>query len=156
VANPYGGSVAPGSGSWRDLLDFYSTSLTYFLNGNELTAIHTDLESDTSPRLVAEGKGPLNVMELTGNGPTGEGSRILDRLEQSVPNSSSEDVVLATSMVSHGVDIDRLNAMVFYGMPRQTAEYIQASSRVGRTRAGIVFNVLHPARERDRSLYSYF
>ena len=155
-ANPYGGSLTPGSSPWRELLDFYSTSLAYFLNGNELTAIHTDLESDTSPGLVAEGKGPLNVMELTGNVPTGEVSRILERLERTDPNSASEDVVLATSMVSHGVDIDRLNAMVFYGMPRQNAEYIQASSRVGRTHAGIVFNVLHPARERDRSHYAYF
>lgn len=155
-ANSYGGSIAPGSSPWRELLDFYSTSLTYFLNGNELAAIHTDLESDTSPRLVAEGKGPLNVMELTGNVPTGEVSRILDRLERTDPGSTSEDAVLATSMVSHGVDIDRLNAMVFYGMPRQNAEYIQASSRVGRTHAGIVFNMLHPARERDRSHYAYF
>lgn len=154
--NPYGGSVEPGSRLWRELLDFYSTSLAYFLNGNELAAIHTDLESDTNPRLVAEGEGPLNVMELTGNVPTGDVSRILDRLEREAPGANSEDVVLATSMVSHGVDIDRLNAMVFYGMPRQNAEYIQASSRVGRTHAGIVFNVLHPARERDRSHYAYF
>jgi hypothetical protein len=59
-------------------------------------------------------------------------------------------------MISHGVDIDRLNAMFFYGMPRQNAEYIQASSRVGRSHIGIVFNCLHPARERDQSHYSYF
>jgi hypothetical protein len=59
-------------------------------------------------------------------------------------------------MVSHGVDIDRLNAMLFYGMPRLTAEYIQASSRVGRAHVGLVFVCLHPARERDQSHYSYF
>jgi hypothetical protein len=59
-------------------------------------------------------------------------------------------------MVSHGVDVDRFNAMIFYGMPRQNAEYIQASSRVGRSHVGIVFNCLHPARERDRSHYTYF
>ena len=59
-------------------------------------------------------------------------------------------------MISHGVDVDRLNAMVFYGMPQQNAEYIQASSRVGRSHAGVVFTCLHPARERDQSHYSYF
>jgi hypothetical protein len=59
-------------------------------------------------------------------------------------------------MVSHGVDIDRLNAMFFYGMPRQNAEYIQASSRVGRTNVGIVFVCHHPARERDQSHYGLF
>jgi len=50
----------------------------------------------------------------------------------------------------------RFNAMIFYGMPRQNAEYIQASSRVGRLHVGIVFNCLHPARERDQSHYTYF
>lgn len=59
-------------------------------------------------------------------------------------------------MVSHGVDIDRLNAMFFYGMPRQNAEYIQASSRVGRLHVGLVFVCHHPARERDQSHYSTF
>ena len=59
-------------------------------------------------------------------------------------------------MISHGVDIDRLNAMIFYGMPRQNAEYIQASSRVGRSHVGVIFACLHPARERDQSHYSYF
>jgi hypothetical protein len=59
-------------------------------------------------------------------------------------------------MISHGVDVDRLNAMLFYGMPRQTAECIQASSRVGRSHVGIVFTLLHPIRERDRSHFGYF
>ena len=59
-------------------------------------------------------------------------------------------------MISHGVDVERLNSMVFYGMPRQTAEYIQASSRVGRANVGVVLTVLHPARERDQSHYTYF
>src|SRR5438876_8767441 len=59
-------------------------------------------------------------------------------------------------MVSHGVDIDRLNVMIFYGMPRQNAEYIQASSRVGRSHVGLVIACLHPARERDQSHYAYF
>jgi hypothetical protein len=59
-------------------------------------------------------------------------------------------------MVSHGVDVDRFNAMFFYGMPRQNAEYIQASSRVGRAHVGLVFTCLHPVRERDQSHFTYF
>ena len=59
-------------------------------------------------------------------------------------------------MISHGVDIDRLNGMLFYGMPRQMAEYIQSSSRVGRNHVGSVLVCFHPARERDRSHFSYF
>ena len=63
--------------------------------------------------------------------------------------------VIATSMVSHGVDVNRLNMMVFNGMPKSMAEYIQASSRVGRRYLGIVFMIFNPIRERDRSHFRY-
>jgi len=154
-ANPYGGSITPGTSAWRTLIDSYLTSLTYFLAGRELNAIRTDLEGDVIPGLQRDSLPPIDISELTGSTSTDDVSRILEKLEQ--PTSSvSPDAVLATSMISHGVDIDRLNAMIFYGMPRQNAEYIQASSRVGRTHAGIVFTCLHPVRERDQSHYSYF
>jgi hypothetical protein len=41
-------------------------------------------------------------------------------------------------------------------MPRNIAEYIQASSRVARDEAGIVFTVHHPFRSRDISHYQKF
>ncbi|MCO8256746.1 helicase [Haladaptatus sp. AB618] len=66
------------------------------------------------------------------------------------------NTVTATSMISHGVDVDRFNMMVFFGMPRATAEYIQSSSRAGRAHPGLVFNILHPIRERDLSHYHFF
>ena len=46
-------------------------------------------------------------------------------------------------MVSHGVDVNRLNLMLFNGMPRSMAEYIQASSRVGRAHLGVVFMIFN-------------
>lgn len=70
--------------------------------------------------------------------------------------ASRLNAITATSMISHGVDIDRFNMMVFFGMPRQTAEYIQSSSRAGRSVPGLVFNVAHPIRERDLSHYHFF
>lgn len=70
--------------------------------------------------------------------------------------SSWLNTITATSMVSHGVDINRFNMMVFFGMPRQTAEYIQSSSRAGRKHPGLIFNVCHPIRERDLSHYHFF
>lgn len=64
--------------------------------------------------------------------------------------------VNATSIVSHGVDIDEWNIMLFDGMPRSTAEYIQALSRVGRKYPGIVFLGFISNRTRDLSFYQNF
>lgn len=154
--NPYGGSLQPGSSDWQQLLDYYITSLTYFLANRELNSIRTDLNGDVNPNLQRDGLAQLDIRELTGSTSTDDVTDILNYLEQPATSKSVADAVLATSMISHGVDIERFNAMVFYGMPRQSAEYIQASSRVGRSHIGIVFACLHPARERDQSHYTYF
>lgn len=58
--------------------------------------------------------------------------------------------IVATSAVSHGVDVEELNSMFFAGMPSDIAEYIQASSRVGRTHVGFCVLVPTPQRRRDR------
>nr|WP_232374663.1 helicase-related protein [Pseudomonas chlororaphis] len=58
--------------------------------------------------------------------------------------------VIATSAISHGVDVEEFNAMFFAGMPSDIAEYIQASSRVGRTHVGFSLLVPVPQRYRDR------
>ncbi|NLE55412.1 MAG: hypothetical protein GX617_10770, partial [Lentisphaerae bacterium] len=154
--NPYGGAIRPGTSHWQELLDFYTTSLTYFLANRELNSIRTDLDGDVISHLQQDGLLPLEISELTGSTSTNDVSRILEKVESPTSVGTSPDAVLATSMVSHGVDIDRFNSMIFYGMPRQNAEYIQASSRVGRTHVGIVFTCLHPVRERDQSHYAYF
>ncbi|MGC2708172.1 MAG: helicase-related protein [Candidatus Sulfotelmatobacter sp.] len=154
--NPYGGALRPASPEWVLLIDFYRTSLTYFLQKREVDSIRTDIEGDVNPKLIKAGFQPLTIRELTGSTTTNDVQTSLETLERPASSTSAPDAVLATSMVSHGVDIDRFNAMIFDGMPRQNAEYIQASSRVGRAHVGIVITCLHPARERDQSHYSYF
>lgn len=66
------------------------------------------------------------------------------------------EYVISTNMISVGIDISRFNTMIISSMPRNVAEYIQASSRVARDKEGIVFTVHHPFRSRDISHYQKF
>lgn len=155
--NPYGGRCDPGSPDWQRLVDPYRTSLCYFSATRELSSLRTDLDGHSSPILQQDGIEPFRIEELSGSTSTDTVTRTLERLERGdLPDRPAPNLILATSMISHGVDIDRMNAMFFFGMPRQNAEYIQASSRVGRSHCGIVFTCMKPARERDQSHFAYF
>lgn len=66
------------------------------------------------------------------------------------------DFVLATNMISVGIDIGRLNIMLINGMPRNTAEYIQASSRIGRKKEGLVITLFDANKARDKSYFEHF
>ena len=68
------------------------------------------------------------------------------------------DVVLATSMLQVGVDVPRLGLMLVVGQPKNTAEYIQASSRVGReaSKPGLVVTLANRSRPRDMAHYEQF
>lgn len=94
---------------------------------------------------------------LTGETSLGDVREIMRRLlNHNEVGIDPVHLLIATSMISHGVDIDRLNFIGFFGLPRQTAEYIQSYSRVGRKWPGTVFMLHNPIRVRDRSYYTRF
>lgn len=66
------------------------------------------------------------------------------------------EVIAATNMISVGLDVGRFNQILINSMPRNTAEYIQASSRVARNQKGLVITLHHPFKTRDVSHYEQF
>jgi hypothetical protein len=71
-------------------------------------------------------------------------------------NNITPEFVVATNMISVGLDVSRFNTIVMNSMPRNTAEYIQASSRVARNDLGLVLTIHHPFKARDLSHYEKF
>nr|WP_254703492.1 helicase-related protein [Pseudarthrobacter sp. C4D7] len=103
-----------------------------------------------------EGRG-IQLSELTSRVENHKIPEALKSLEKSLMSSQvPEDVVLATNMISVGLDVDRLGLMAVMGQPQSSAEYIQATSRVGRQHPGLVVTIFNAARTRDRSHYESF
>jgi len=94
--------------------------------------------------------------ELTSRVDATQIPELLERLFVSYPDRMAIQVLLATNMIATGVDIDRLALMMVAGQPKTTAEYIQASSRIGRMYPGLVFTIYNGTKPRDRSHYEHF
>jgi hypothetical protein len=132
------------------LLSYYGTDVVYGSTLYDVEAATRSLTSNTSSQ-------GLQAVQLTGGTDFDEVRAILERLEE--PEVHFDDrihIVAASSMLSHGVDVARLNVMVMLGLPLSTAEFIQTTARVGRSFPGLVY-VLHKiGRERDAAIFRQF
>jgi hypothetical protein len=149
--------------STDEVKDAYWTLLGYFNSLRLLGSAFMQVIDDVPDRLkvLAQRAGsPVRELreprELTSRKKSSEVPTELAVLGTSYPDPESPDVVLATNMISVGVDVDRLGLMAVMGQPQTTAEYIQATSRVGRKVPGLVVVMYNGARSRDLSHYESF
>lgn len=98
----------------------------------------------------------LNSNELTSRNSTIEIKNVLEKLQKNCSSDDCYDYIMASNMLSVGIDIDRLGVMCMYGQPKLNAEYIQATSRVGRNNPGLVVTLYNGLRSRDKSYYEQF
>lgn len=142
----------------RRLLEEYWIILEYNNVKLESNRVLQTLEDPINTELIEEGVQPLISKKMTGDDSFQEVRATLSTIEhaKSVVDDIDFNMIAATSMISHGVDADRFNLMMFYGIPGNTAEYIQAYSRVGRKHTGIVIDIMRPSREKDQSYLKNF
>lgn len=168
--------------------DPYMTLVDYFTSTRELAGMRRLVEDDVADRLAnpqghgTKRKRPI-IAELTSRMPSSRIATTLADLEhgfdpaldtnaaleefrartnkEAAPKTERQfalDVLLATSMLQVGVDVQRLGLMMVTGQPKSTAEYIQATSRIGRdpARPGLVLTVYQWNRPRDLAHYESF
>jgi hypothetical protein len=110
------------------------------------------------PGLFQDRKTFSEVVELTSRVSTDKVAEARRRLEAPFHEAQRVDCAIATNMISVGLDIPRLGLMVVLGQPKTHAEYIQATSRVGRRddSPGLVVTLFNIHKPRDRSHYERF
>jgi len=160
VAGYYPSLTPLSQKEYDDLLDRHTLTVAYVNSKREGQNIYRSVDEQVRDDLKRLGRDEIyGITSLTGDSTMDDVKAALRRMKarrSDLPDKEKLDFAVATSMISHGVDVDRLNTMIFFSYPRTTAEYIQASSRAGRTYPGIVFVILKSTTYRDRSFYRNF
>lgn len=167
---------------WVSAADYFHTVIAYFNNLKEVGVCDVNFAEDylkyirRLARRVLPLAGGLERLccaqaprksELTGRL---SGAEVLGRFadaateyrpseilrKDGMPIPRVPEYILATNMISVGLDVSRLNTMLVDSMPRNVAEYIQASSRVARRHEGLVVTLFDPYKTRDVSYYERF
>ena len=174
LAAPF--AVAADQQDRDDLLDAWWTTVVYHgsLRGvgnshnaysNEVRVFAARLDSErreaasesNAPTTSGPAERRQSVAQVTSRATAQENAGTFDRLTHGRDQPDCLDAVLATNMISVGIDVDRLASMIINGQPFTTAEYIQASSRIGRADVpGLVFANYYRHQARSLSHYENF
>jgi hypothetical protein len=168
-SNPNSFSIKYGlkdSSEAQELINQYLIPLTYHVKKQDAYDMGRLKDAVVGDRLKTYFNGSdVKGEVLTGDSNLDDLKKAIDNVREFIKKYDPKDVdnsglifepIYATSVVSHGVDINELNFMIFQGLPYSTSEYIQALSRVGRKNLGIVLLWFYPNRVRDDSFYRNF
>ena len=164
-ANPATPSERIGSDAWWTLLTFYNSlrelgqALTLF--GADIPERLRDVRDRWFPGEKRRYLREEGVMELTGRLNNSDVPVALARLERKLPTDGTVDyqivdACLASNIIEVGVDVPRLGLMAVAGQPKNTAQYIQATGRVGREFPGLVVMIYDNGKPRDLSHFEQF
>jgi hypothetical protein len=144
-------------------LDAYWSLLAYHNSRRELGRTLTAAQDEIQARIRAIAASPAlartvrEPLELSATMVKSLGEAIEALEKPYAPEDPPVDLVPCTSIISVGVDLDRLGIMLMNGQPKLTSEYIQATSRVGRGEVpGLVVSLFSATKPRDRSHYEDF
>ncbi|MGW4806235.1 DISARM system helicase DrmA [Kitasatospora sp. NPDC004272] len=178
----------PAADPYMTLVGYFSATrelagMARYMGDDIQTALFKRRPWSKLPRRTGTAYGTLNTAELTSRVASADITTTLDQMavpfdpafdsvsgkrelralrEAGKPMPTREvspyDAILATSMLQVGVDVTRLGLMLVVGQPKNTAEYIQASSRVGRSgdKPGLVVTLGNWARPRDLAHFEQF
>ena len=167
-------ACAAGSKPGKNAADPYMTAICYFNALRELGGARRIVEDEVRDRAARYGTQRRRIdpkdspfadrqikepLEITSRVSTDDVAKAKQRLDEVFGRDAEPvDIALATNMISVGLDILRLGLMVVQGQPKTAAEYIQATSRIGRDveRPGLVVAVLNLHKPRDRTHFEQF
>jgi hypothetical protein len=142
----------------RAILFDYEVALAYVNSKAHGVAVFDDLNR-LSERLLNAGNDRVRAEYVMGETPLGELAAIVADIQGASPADPRAGRVrgmVGTSVVSHGVDLDRLNFEILAGMPPTYAHYVQATARAGRQHVGLVISVFDRLNRRETSMYQSF
>ena len=148
----------------KDFIDPYYSLVGYYNSIRELGGAVRLLQDDIPDRIqrikkkygMSRQRFLKHKVEITSRMSSYDIPKKLKQLETPFTSNGCLDTAIATNMIAVGMDVDRLGLMVVTGQPKQNSEYIQATSRIGRSYPGLVVTLYNPYRPRDLSHYENF